>query len=47
MAIALNTVIVDGQEYKPGDVIPDFKSIKCVDTREPENIRDYLRMFLS
>lgn len=35
MAIALNTVIVDGQEYKPGDVIPDFKSIKCVDTREP------------
>ena len=36
MAIALNTVIVDGQEYKPGDVIPDFKSIKCVDTREPK-----------
>ena len=35
MAIALNTVIVDGQEYKPGDAIPDFKSIKCVDTREP------------
>lgn len=35
MAVALNTVIVDGQEYKPGDVIPDFKSIKCVDTREP------------
>ena len=35
MAIALNTVIVDGQEYKPGDEIPDFKSIKCVDTREP------------
>ena len=35
MAIALNTVIVDGQEYKPGDTIPDFKSIKCVDTREP------------
>lgn len=35
MAIAENTVIVDGQEYKPGDVIPDFKSIKCVDTREP------------
>lgn len=35
MSIALNTVIVDGQEYKPGDVIPDFKSIKCVDTREP------------
>lgn len=35
MAIALNTVIVDGQKYKPGDVIPDFKSIKCVDTREP------------
>ncbi len=35
MAIALNTVIFDGQEYKPGDVIPDFKSIKCVDTREP------------
>lgn len=35
MAIAVNTVIVDGQEYKPGDVIPDFKSIKCVDTREP------------
>lgn len=35
MAIALNTVIIDGQEYKPGDVIPDFKSIKCVDTREP------------
>lgn len=35
MAISLNTVIVDGQEYKPGDVIPDFKSIKCVDTREP------------
>lgn len=33
--IAENTVIVDGQEYKPGDVIPDFKSIKCVDTREP------------
>lgn len=28
-------MIVDGQEYKPGDVIPDFKSIKCVDTREP------------
>lgn len=35
MAVALNTVIVDGQEYKPGDTIPDFKSIKCVDTREP------------
>ena len=35
MAVALNTVIVDGQEYKPGDAIPDFKSIKCVDTREP------------
>lgn len=35
MAKAENTVIVDGQEYKPGDVIPDFKSIKCVDTREP------------
>lgn len=35
MAKAKNTVIVDGQEYKPGDVIPDFKSIKCVDTREP------------
>ena len=33
--IAENTVIFDGQEYKPGDVIPDFKSIKCVDTREP------------
>lgn len=33
--IAENTVIVDGQEYKPGDVIPDFKSIRCVDTREP------------
>lgn len=33
--IAENTVIVDGQEYKPGDMIPDFKSIKCVDTREP------------
>lgn len=33
--IAQNTVIVYGQEYKPGDVIPDFKSIKCVDTREP------------
>lgn len=33
--IAENTVIVDGQEYKPGDTIPDFKSIKCVDTREP------------
>lgn len=33
--IAENTVIIDGQEYKPGDVIPDFKSIKCVDTREP------------
>lgn len=35
MAKAENTVIFDGQEYKPGDVIPDFKSIKCVDTREP------------
>lgn len=35
MAVALNTVIVDGQEYKPGDTVPDFKSIKCVDTREP------------
>jgi len=33
--IAENTMIIDGQEYKPGDVIPDFKSIKCVDTREP------------
>lgn len=33
--IAENTIIFDGQEYKPGDVIPDFKSIKCVDTREP------------
>lgn len=33
--IAENTVIFDGQEYKPGDTIPDFKSIKCVDTREP------------
>nr|DAP77464.1 MAG TPA: hypothetical protein [Caudoviricetes sp.] len=32
--IAENTIIFDGQEYKPGDVIPDFKSIKCVDTRE-------------
>lgn len=33
--IAENTIIFDGQEYKPGDVIPDFKSIKCVNTREP------------
>lgn len=33
--IAENTIIFDGQEYKPGDVIPDFKSIRCVDTREP------------
>lgn len=33
--IAEKTVIVDGQEYKPGDAIPDFKSIKCVDTKEP------------
>lgn len=33
--IAENTVIIDGQEYKPGDTVPDFKSIKCVDTREP------------
>lgn len=33
--IAENTVIIDGQEYKPGDAVPDFKSIKCVDVREP------------
>lgn len=27
MAIALNTVIIDGQEYRLGQEIPDFKSI--------------------
>ena len=28
-------VIVDGQLYLPGDEIPEFGSIKCVDTSEP------------
>lgn len=35
MAKAENTVIIDGQKYNPGDTLPDFKSITCVDTREP------------
>ena len=35
MAKAENTVIFDGQKYNPGDTLPDFKSITCVDTREP------------
>ena len=35
MAKFETTVIVDGQLYLPGDEIPDFGSIKCVDTSEP------------
>lgn len=27
--------IVDGQLYQPGEEIPEFGSIKCVDTSEP------------
>lgn len=28
--------IIDGQLYQPGDTVPEFGSIKCVDTSEPK-----------
>lgn len=43
MAKAENTVIIDGQKYNPGDTLPDFKSITCVDTREPRKYQGLSR----
>lgn len=41
MAIAQNTMIIDGQMILPGQEIPEFKSIKCVDTQEPRKYLGY------
>lgn len=31
MAVADKTMVVDGQTYYPGDTIPDFGSLVCVE----------------
>lgn len=35
-----NTVLYDGQEYKPGDAIPDLGSLMCVSISEG-GLRNY------
>lgn len=32
MAVATNTIEIDGQIYKPGDILPDLGSLECVGT---------------
>ena len=39
MAVAVKTVIIDGQKYNEGDTIHDLGSLQCVEVRGKQ--RDY------